>query len=92
VGDTAYNYFSMHKKNTIVTASEHANVTSIQQILVNNHFNLKNSFDFFKCYVSLLPYFKTQNDAFGFVNSVAFKRHQSYSFLNIQSLKSTIYA
>jgi hypothetical protein len=42
--------------------------------------------------MSLLPYFKTQNDAFGFVNSVAFKRHQSFSFLNIKSLKSTVYA
>jgi hypothetical protein len=92
-GNSAYNLFSdMSNRNAIVTVSEYANVTPIQQILVNHHFNLKKPFDFFKCYMCMLPYFKTANDAFGFVNSVAFKRHQSFTFLNLNTLKSTIYA
>jgi hypothetical protein len=85
-------FSTMQSENPIVTNSTYANVTPIEQILVNNHFNLKKPFDFFKCYMYMLPYFKTANDAFGFVNSVAFKRHQSFTFLNLNSLKSTIYA
>ena len=93
VGDFAYNYiFDMQSENTIVTASEHANVAPIQQILVNNHFNLKNSLDFFKCYMSLLPYFKTRTDAFGYLNNIAFKRHNSFSFLNYNSLINSLIA
>ena len=85
-------YFLMLTENPIVTASEHANVTPIQQILVNNHFNLKKPFSFFECYLCVLPYFNTREDAFGYVNNVAFKRHKSFSFINYKSLINEIYA
>ena len=92
-GDSVYKtIFDMQNENSFVTTSENAGVTPLHNILVNSHFNLKKSLDFARCYWQFLPFCKTQEDAFYYVNEVHYKRHNAYKFLSYKSFKSEIYA
>lgn len=63
----------------------------LQNKLLTTSKELKKDIGFLESYFKILPYFKTQQSAFMYLNILHFKKYNTFKYLSYKDFRKTIY-